>query len=143
MVVTVVEVAVVGSVLKLSLEVFLNANLVLILIFLLVEFMAFFAKNILKLALKHFYYSKYCKHYMNPQYRLNGIFKVHLICWLVFIAYEVLVAGMISGQYANVVYYISFYGLNISLFYLHAHIVLPKSFAQGKRRFGVCLFFSP
>ena len=44
-VVTVVEVAVVGSVLKLSLEVFLNANLVLILIFLLVEFMAFFCQE--------------------------------------------------------------------------------------------------
>ena len=70
---------------------------------------------------------------MNPEHRLNGTLKVHLICWLVFIAYEILVAGMISGQYANMVYYISFYGLNISLFYLHAHVVLPKSFAKGKK----------
>jgi len=70
---------------------------------------------------------------MNPEYRLSGTLKVHLICWSVFIAYEILVAGMISGQYANIIYYIAFYGLNISLFYFHAQLVMPKSFANGNR----------
>ncbi len=65
---------------------------------------------------------------MNPEHRSFGTLKIHLICWTVFIAYEILVAGMISGQYANIVYYIVFYGLNISLFYLHAQVVMPKSF---------------
>lgn len=39
---------------------------------------------------------------------------------------------MISGQYANFIYYLVFYALNISLFYLHAHVVMPRSFDRGR-----------
>lgn len=95
--------------------------------------LSFYAKNILNSECKHFYYSNPFRYYMNPQNRSDGTLKVHLVCWAIFIAYEILVAGMISGQYAHPVYYVAFYALNIVLFYVHAHFLMPSAFDQGKK----------
>ena len=70
---------------------------------------------------------------MNPEDRRSKSVKVHLICWTVFIAYEALIAGMVSGQYAHLVYYVMFYSLNIALFYFHALVVMARSFDRGSK----------
>lgn len=54
-------------------------------------------------------------------------FSTHLICWCIFITYEVIVSGIISNRYDHFVNYFLFYILNISLFYFHAHVILKKT----------------
>jgi len=49
---------------------------------------------------------------------------VHITCWSVLIFLEVIVAGVINNRFSSPYYYILFYSLNISLFYLHANIVM-------------------
>lgn len=56
--------------------------------------------------------------------------KVHLICWAIYIMYEILVAGMLSKSFHHFFAYFFFYLLNISLFYTHAVFVMPRSFAK-------------
>jgi len=49
--------------------------------------------------------------------------RIHIICWFVFIIYEVIVAGTVLG-YFPFTRYISFYLLNIGVFYFHASFML-------------------
>lgn len=58
------------------------------------------------------------------------IVKIHAICWLTYIAYEVLVNGILTGSYSHFYYYLFFYVLNISLFYGHASVVMDASFRR-------------
>ncbi|RZM20299.1 MAG: histidine kinase, partial [Pedobacter sp.] len=57
--------------------------------------------------------------------------RIHLICWSIYIAYEVLLTGTVRGYYSHLYYYLLFYALNIALFYFHGRWVLPKSLGQG------------
>ncbi|WP_316799326.1 sensor histidine kinase [Pedobacter frigidisoli] len=50
--------------------------------------------------------------------------KFHFVVWIIFIFYEVVIAGLISGRFAKVPSYVLYYALNIYLFYFHAHVVL-------------------
>lgn len=54
--------------------------------------------------------------------------RIHSICWLIYITYEVLVTASISGRFSHFLYYLFFYVLNIGLFYVHALYVMPRSF---------------
>ncbi|WP_316795313.1 sensor histidine kinase [Pedobacter agri] len=54
----------------------------------------------------------------------------HLVCWSVLIFLEVIVAGAINNRYSSFYYYLLFYALNISLFYVHANILMK--FAKFK-----------
>ena len=53
---------------------------------------------------------------------------LHIFCWCIYIAYEVLVSRALSGRYSHFLYYLFFYFLNIGLFYTHALFVMPSSF---------------
>ncbi|AZI27002.1 hypothetical protein EA772_17300 [Pedobacter sp. G11] len=52
--------------------------------------------------------------------------KFHIIIWLVFMLYESVIVGLFSGQFGNLINYILFYSLNISMFYVHTHIILES-----------------
>ncbi|TDO24572.1 sensor histidine kinase [Pedobacter duraquae] len=56
----------------------------------------------------------------------DWIFKkrFHFYGWSVFLFYEIIVVGLYSGHFGHPVRYLINYGLNISLFYFHAHVAL-------------------
>lgn len=54
--------------------------------------------------------------------------KIHLICWAIFIFYEVVITGILLGHFSPLLSYILFYTINISLFYMHSLFVLPYAF---------------
>lgn len=58
----------------------------------------------------------------------SRLIKIHVLCWSIYIAYEVLVARALSGGYNHFFSYLFFYSLNISLFYTHALFVMRSSF---------------
>jgi len=51
--------------------------------------------------------------------------RVHLVCWAVWITYEVLTTGVIAGRFSHYLFYMLFYPLHICLFYVHALLVMP------------------
>lgn len=57
--------------------------------------------------------------------------KIHFICWTVYIVYEVLMTGTISGRFSHFFTYFFFYVLEISLFYTHALFIMPTSFERS------------
>jgi len=54
-------------------------------------------------------------------------YRIHLIAWFFFIFYEIIITGVLRGYFASAGNYLIFYVFNISLFYLHAHVILPKA----------------
>lgn len=58
----------------------------------------------------------------------NRLIKIHILCWSIYIVYEVLVSRALSGRYSHFLYYLFFYFLNILLFYAHALFVMRSSF---------------
>lgn len=52
-------------------------------------------------------------------------YRIHLFIWLLFILYETVIIGLISGAFGNPITYILHYFLIISLFYIHAHLIIP------------------
>lgn len=62
-------------------------------------------------------------------------YKVHLICWSIFISYEILVIGVLSGGFSSFLDYFIHYTFNILLFYCHAKLVLPFALQKSKLRF--------
>lgn len=53
--------------------------------------------------------------------------KLHIIIWLIFMLYEAGIIGLFSGHFSPLSNYIIYYTLNITLFYVHTHIVLDKA----------------
>jgi two-component system LytT family sensor kinase len=51
--------------------------------------------------------------------------KLHVICWSIFILYEVLVTGVITGHFSPFLNYLLFYVVNIALFYIHGIYIFP------------------
>jgi len=60
--------------------------------------------------------------------------KAHIVIWLIFISYEVLIAAIINERFGELTNYIIHYMVNISLFYIHGDILLPRLF---KKKQGV------
>ena len=54
-------------------------------------------------------------------------YRVHLICWFLFISYEIIMVGLISNTFASISFYTAFYTLNIALFYFFAHQIMPRA----------------
>ncbi|TDO24713.1 sensor histidine kinase [Pedobacter duraquae] len=52
-------------------------------------------------------------------------YRIHLICWSLFISYEIIMVGLINERFNAAPYYLAFYTLNITLFYSFAHKILP------------------
>lgn len=61
--------------------------------------------------------------------------KLHVLVWVIFISYEVLVVYSISGQGANFWDYALHYLLNIFIFYFNSHIVLPNAVGNDKNSY--------
>lgn len=59
--------------------------------------------------------------------------KIHLIAWLLFIFYEVVINEVLIGATSNFGNYAVFYSCNILLFYFHAHIAMPASQVKSKK----------
>ncbi|RNL54172.1 histidine kinase [Pedobacter jejuensis] len=51
-------------------------------------------------------------------------YQIHLIAWAVFIFWESVIIGLIYGQFGNFSNYAIHYTLNISIFYVHAHVLM-------------------
>jgi len=58
--------------------------------------------------------------------------KLHLIVWLVFIMYDRVYSCVLRGTIDNLWNYVIYYAINISLFYVNAHIVLPTALSRQK-----------
>jgi len=52
-------------------------------------------------------------------------YKIHFICWPIYIGYEVLLTGTLNGRFSHYLTYILFYSIEIGLFYAHAFLVMP------------------
>lgn len=59
--------------------------------------------------------------------------KVHLIAWLLFIFYEVVINEVLVGARSTFGNYAVFYSCNIILFYFHAHVAMPASQIKSKK----------
>ncbi|TCD10445.1 hypothetical protein EZ449_08830 [Pedobacter frigidisoli] len=76
---------------------------------------------------------------IETQYKPNTILKwisnkkLHILVWLIFVTYESLIVGIFSGRFAQLNNYILYYSLNISLFYVHAHLVLTNALKDTKK----------
>jgi len=55
-------------------------------------------------------------------------YKMHLLWWIIYIIYESVIIGMISGIFGKLENYIVHYTLNIFLFYLHMHLLTRMGF---------------
>lgn len=60
-------------------------------------------------------------------------YRIHFIAWFFFIFYEIFIGGFIRGSFATFGNYFLFYVLNVSLFYFHAHVIMPASKPNTKR----------
>lgn len=78
-----------------------------------------------------FYYSKPLIYDMNRFFQWFWQVRIHLICWLVYISYEVILTGTIRGYYSHGYYYLFFYALNIGLFYFHCLVVMKLGLSSG------------
>jgi two-component system, LytTR family, sensor kinase len=67
--------------------------------------------------------------------------KIHIIVWAIFIGYEVLVVYTLTNKSENFYDYTGHYILNICLFYLNAHVVLPTVMSNKKPYFLVAVTF--
>ncbi|TWI94582.1 histidine kinase [Mucilaginibacter frigoritolerans] len=59
--------------------------------------------------------------------------RLHLICWTIFIFYEVVITGVLLGHFSPILSYLFFYAINISLFYIHSLSVLPFALDKAIR----------
>lgn len=52
-------------------------------------------------------------------------YQIDILIWSVFIAYETVVIGIITGYFGNLLTYVFHYSINIGIFYLNALYLLP------------------
>lgn len=62
-------------------------------------------------------------------------YKIDIICWGFFIAYEIMMVGLLSGYFGSFWNYFVHYVIYISLFYLHATVVLPVTLQKEQPRY--------
>lgn len=67
-----------------------------------------------------FGFMTFAKNFKNAKF-----YRTSVLIWALFIAYEVLVVYFVSGKVAPIFDYINAYIVNIILFYVHAHLLLP------------------
>ncbi|OCX50801.1 hypothetical protein BEL04_18905 [Mucilaginibacter sp. PPCGB 2223] len=64
----------------------------------------------------------------------------HLLFWALFITYETIVAYYTTGAFSKIIDYITFYIINIALFYLTAAIIVKNSVAGKPDYFKIALY---
>lgn len=67
--------------------------------------------------------------------------KIHVICWTIYIAYEVLVSLALLGVQYDFLSYFFFYVLNVILFYVHGEVVMPKVFRSSTNTYWLLMGF--
>jgi sensor histidine kinase YesM len=60
--------------------------------------------------------------------------RIHLICWLIYIFVEVVLAGFIAEKFQSFFFYALFYVINIGIFYFHSLWVMPLLYKKSKNR---------
>jgi len=63
----------------------------------------------------------------------------HLVVWLIFISYELAFLYFTVGIKASMSHFIVYYGLNIILFYVNAHVILDYSFLKTKTPYIIAI----
>src|ERR1700722_18558163 len=58
--------------------------------------------------------------------------KLHLLVWAIFICYERVVGFSVYGRFANFWNYIAAYLIDITFFYINAHLVFPNAYKKNK-----------
>ncbi|WP_185960592.1 sensor histidine kinase [Pedobacter westerhofensis] len=58
--------------------------------------------------------------------RYSRFYLTHLLVWILFILYESLITGILSGKFWTLLDYFNAYFINVALFYVNAHFVLPN-----------------
>ncbi|MBB6273774.1 sensor histidine kinase YesM [Pedobacter cryoconitis] len=80
---------------------------------------------------------------------MNGIilaflkkYKYHFLVWSVFVAYEIFIRWLHGPEMAPAIVYIVAYTLGISVFYLHAHVILKYTLETKSKllKYGLPLF---
>lgn len=61
--------------------------------------------------------------------------QIHFVIWALFIAYESVIVGLYSGKFSNLGNYIIHYAINITLFYVHALLILPYALKERQKSF--------
>lgn len=61
--------------------------------------------------------------------------RIHIICWVIFILYEISILKLMQLDYQPSITYVLYYTLNISLFYFHALIVLKRGTTNTRADF--------
>ncbi|WP_413667671.1 sensor histidine kinase [Mucilaginibacter sp. Mucisp86] len=59
-------------------------------------------------------------------------YKHHIVAWTLFILYESIVIGLVTGQFGNPLTYATHYFIIAFLFYLHAHYGLPWALSSTR-----------
>ncbi|RDC58607.1 hypothetical protein DU508_01005 [Pedobacter chinensis] len=59
--------------------------------------------------------------------------KFHIIIWIVFIIYESVIIGLFTGKFGKLSNYIFYYALNVTIFYVHTHVVLSKGLKNTRK----------
>lgn len=65
------------------------------------------------------------------RFKLTKTAQIHLLCWFIFITYEVGLTMTAIGSNAKFSNYCLFYLINISIFYTHSLLVLEKNQSSG------------
>lgn len=71
-------------------------------------------------------------HVRKPNLKTIGI---HLLCWVLYIAYEVTYAQIFPDDLVMSTNFLHFYAINICFFYVHAHFALPIALANRRHVF--------
>jgi len=59
-------------------------------------------------------------------------YRIHILCWFLFIFYELAVVITLIDDTSSFLAYLIFYSLNISLFYFHSDFVFPKAVKKSE-----------
>lgn len=70
--------------------------------------------------------------HLKNYYLLIKEYQIHIIAWFFFMFYEILITGLLRGYFASFANYAIFYFFNISLFYFHAHVIIPTAMAKPR-----------
>ncbi|MDB5121922.1 MAG: yehU 6 [Mucilaginibacter sp.] len=69
----------------------------------------------------------------------SNIIKIHILCWAIFILYEVLVSYSLSGKLSSFWDYAVHYILNIALFYCNTFLVFDKCLNEKRRSYSLLI----
>jgi len=65
-------------------------------------------------------------------------YRSSILVWALYITYETLITYFLAGKFSRITDYVAAYALNILMFYVNSHIVLPR---VHKKAFPIILFF--